>query len=254
MYDYFHFYTSRIYDNNIIVINNTLGLEPKTVLSQWYPTANLYPNRPHEGMYLLRNLPGVEFHVIKLPPKPLVIGCKKIFDDLRVKINKHYKITDINRDKWNEWFVKHTPRDEDAVNYVRSHRYVCPLMQFFKYGIHNVPTSWQALLPVNSFSIFPAHIVVALPSVQCQFDRHGAMTPYMQVDIREDGEADSVIGRYERLRVAEFARMKRLQGKRLKEIISRKVKDNGAKYPHSGTIEKLSSLIFTCDLQFASMR
>eukprot|EP01035_Chromulina_nebulosa_P021534 gene21534-27882_t len=67
-------------------------------------------------------------------------------------------------------------------------------------------------------------------------------------------EADSVIGRYERLRVSEFARLKRLQGKRLKEIIIRKVKDNGAKYPHSGTIEKLSSLIFTCDLQFTSMR
>ena len=137
-----------------IIINNTTGLEPKTVLSQWYPTANLYPNRPHEGMYLLRNLPGVEFYVVKLPPKPLVSGCKKIFDDLRVKINKHYRITDTNREKWNEWFSKHSPRDEDAVNYVRSHRYVCPLMQFFKYGIHNVPTSWQALLPVDFFFNF----------------------------------------------------------------------------------------------------
>ena len=237
-----------------MTIINNIGLEPKTVLSQWYPTANLYTNRPPEGIYLLRDLPGVEFHVMKLPPKPLVSGCKKVFDDLKAKINKHYRISDRNRDKWNEWFLKHSPRDESAVNYIRSHRYVCPLMQYFKQGIQNVPTSWQALLPVNSFSIFPNNIVVALPSVQCQFDRHGALTPYMQVDIHEDGEADSVIGRYERLRVTEFARMKRLQGKRLKDIVIRKVKENGAKYPHSGTIEKLCSLIFTCDLQFASMR
>ena len=128
------------------------------------------------------------------------------------------------------------------------------MMQYFKIGVQNIPTSWQALLPVNSFSIFPNNIVVALPSVQCQFDRHGATAPFMQVDIHGADEADSVIGRYERLRVSEFARLKRLQGKRLKEIVIRKVKENGAKYPHSGTIEKLSSLIFTCDSQFTSMR
>ena len=75
----------------------------------------------------------------------------------------------------------------------------------------------------------------------------------MQIDTNE-GETDSVIGRYERLRVSEFARMKRLQGRRLKEIVTRKVKDNGAKFPHTGTIDKLSSLIFTCDLNFSLMR
>ena len=232
----------------------TIGLEPKTVLSQWYPTANLYPNRPHEGMYLLKDLPGVEFHVMKLPPKPLIVGCKKMFDELKLKVNKHYKITDEKRRLWNEWFARNTPRNEDVGSFILSHRYVCPLMQYFKIGVHNIPSSWAALLPSNSFSIFPANIVVALPTVQCQFDKHGAATPFMQVDIHEAGAADSVIGRYEHMRVSEFARLKRLQGKRLKEIVTRKVKDNGAKYPHSGTIEKLSSLIFTCDLQFTSMR
>ena len=220
-----------------------------------FPTANLYyPNRPHEGMYLLRDLPGVDFHVMKLPPKPLIIGCKKIFDNLKLKVNKHYRISDEKRQLWYEWFARNSPRNEDAGSYVQTHRYVCPLMQYFKKGIQNVPSSWTALLPTNSFSIFPTNIVVALPSVQCQFDRHGAATPFMQVDIHEADESDSVIGRYELLRVSEFARLKRLQGKRLKEIVTRKVKDNGAKYPHSGTIEKLSSLIFTCDLQFTSMR
>ncbi len=231
-----------------------IGLEPKTVLSQWYPTANLYANRPHEGMYLLRNLPGVDFHTIKLPPKPLIVGCKKVFDDLKLKINKHYRITDTKRTMWNEWFSRHAPRDEDAGSYTRTHRYVCPLMYYFKSGVQNIPSSWAALLPTNSFSIFPANIVVALPSVQCQFDRHGAAAPFMQVEIHEAGQADSVIARYEQLRISEFARMKRLQGKRLKEIVTRKVKENGAKYPHSGTIEKLSGIIFTCDSQFTFMR
>ena len=95
--------------------------------------------------------------------------------------------------------------------------------------------------------------MIALPSVQNQFDRQGAPTPYMQIEANE-GEADSVIGRYELLRISEFARMKRLQGRRLKEIVIRKVKDNGSKFPQSGTIEKLSGLVFTCDLNFSLMR
>ena len=114
---------------------------------------------------------------------------------------------------WNQWFAGNSPRDEDANNYVRTHRYVCPLIQYFKIGVQNIPATWQPLLPANSFSIFPSNIVVALPSVQNQFDRQGAATPYMQIDTTNDGEADSVIGRYERLRVSEFARMKRLQGR-----------------------------------------
>ena len=242
--------------NNKILHNiysYAIGLEPKTVLSQWYPTANLYRNRPHEGMYLLNHMPGLEFHSLKLPPKPLIQGCKQVFDELKLKINQHYKVTDHKRHMWNQWFVSNSPRDEDANNYVRTHRYVCPLVQYFKRGVHNIPTTWQPLLPTNSFSIFPTNIVVALPSVQSQFDRQGATTPYMQIDTNE-GETDSVIGRYERLRVSEFARMKRLQGRRLKEIVTRKVKDNGAKFPHTGTIDKLSSLIFTCDLNFSLMR
>ena len=205
-------------------------------------------------MYLLTRMPGLEFHSLKLPPKPLIPGCKQVFDELRLKINQHYKVTDNKRLMWNQWFAANSPRDEDANNYVRTHRYVCPLIQYFKIGVQNIPATWQPLLPANSFSIFPSNIVVALPSVQNQFDRQGAATPYMQIDTTNDGEADSVIGRYERLRVSEFARMKRLQGRRLKEIVTRKVKDNGSKFPHSGTIEKLSGLIFTYDLNFSLMR
>lgn len=46
----------------------------------------------------------------------------------------------------------------------------------------------------------------------------------------------------------EISRIKKLQGKKLKHIVGRKVKHNGATYASSGTIEKQAMLIFDCDI------
>ena len=54
------------------------GLEPKTVLSQWYPHKGLY-GRDVEGMHLLLEVPSILSTQLKVPPKPLIPGCIKIF-------------------------------------------------------------------------------------------------------------------------------------------------------------------------------
>ena len=70
------------------------GLEPTTVLSQWYPHRGLYGSDV-EGMHLLLEVPSIPSNQLKLPPKSLVPGCVKIFTDLRSDINKHYNIDSV---------------------------------------------------------------------------------------------------------------------------------------------------------------
>ena len=229
-------------------------MEPKTVLSQWYPTKNQYQNRPVEGMYLLSALPSLSNRQLNLPPKPLIKGCKEILDDLKTRINEHYGIGDPSRLSWNNWFALHAPANEDVNAYVVTHRYTCPLAGYFKASVNYQP-NWKIPLPVCSFSIFPPNTVIALPSVRNQFDTQGTSAPFQEISSDQNGEEDNnILRQYTLVKVQELERLKRLKGARLKELLSRRLKENGAKYSLSGVIEVLCSTLFECNVHFLSSR
>ena len=120
-------------------------------------------------MYLLHTLPSLEDHLTKLPPKALVEGCNETLENLQIRINSHYSIGDVDLAKWNCFFKDSIPEDEARIDlYMKTHRYICPLASYFKERNQYCP-SWTPPVPACSFSIFPAHVVVAMPSVQCQF-------------------------------------------------------------------------------------
>ena len=230
-----------------------VGLEPKTVLSQWYPHRGLY-GRDVEGMHLLLEVPSIPANQLKLSPKRLIPGCVKIFENLRSNINKHYNIDSDDRKAWNEWFRVHMPATEDVNSYVRSHKYLCPLLQIFRFGYQHNPT-WVAQVPKCSFSIFPSNVVIATPSVRSRFDRNGAPTPFMAIE--NDGNGDdslSVISRYTRFKENELSRLKKLKKTGLVSILNRKMKDNGARHAVSGLVDNLCLLVFECNIQFLSTR
>jgi hypothetical protein len=52
----------------------------------------------------------------------------------------------------------------------------------------------------------------------------------------------------------EMARLSKLQGKRLKELLSRRVKAHGSSYPLSGNIPDLCAAINSIDANFFSIR
>lgn len=226
-----------------------VGLEPKTVLSQWYPHRGLY-GRDVEGMHLLLEVPSIPANQLKLSPKRLIPGCVKIFVELRSNINKHYNIDSDDRKAWNEWFRVNMPATED----VRSHKYLCPLLQIFRFGYQHNPT-WVAQVPKCSFSIFPSNVVIATPSVRSRFDRNGAPTPFMAIE--NDGNGDdslSVISRYTRFKENELSRLKKLKKTGLVSMLNRKMKDNGARHAVSGLVDNLCLLVFECNVQFLSTR
>lgn len=231
-----------------------LGLEPKTVLSQWYPHRGLY-GRDVEGMHLLLEVPSIPSHQLKLSPKRLVPGCVKIFDELRSSINRHYNIDSDDRKAWNEWFRVNVPITEDVNTYVRSHKYLCPLLQIFRFGYQHNP-NWVPQVPKCSFSIFPANVVIAMPSVRSRFDRNGAPTPFMAIENDGNNAEDSlsVISRYTRFKDNELTRLKKLKKTGLVSALNRKMKDNGARYPVSGLVDTLCLLVFECNVQFLSTR
>ena len=165
------------------------GLEPKTVLSQWYPTANLYPGRSVEGMYILKDVPVLNDKELTLPPKDLVKECVKTFADLKVGILGHYNISCPNRKEWEIWFNTHEPSSQDVKEYTAKHCYSCPIKNFFKRSIQFKPT-WQPSIPVTSPTIFPSYVVVALPSIQCQFDPHNSFPAYMEIATLQPTGAD----------------------------------------------------------------
>ena len=230
-----------------------LGLEPKTVLSQWYPHRGLY-GRDVEGMHLLLEVPSIPANQLKLSPKRLIPGCVKIFEELRSGINKHYNIDSEDRKAWNEWFRANMPATEDVNSYIRSHKYLCPLLQIFRFGYQHNPT-WVAQVPKCSFSIFPSNVVIAMPSVRSRFDRNGAPTPFMAIE--NDGNGDdslSVISRYTRFKESELSRLKKLKKTGLVSTLNRKMKDNGARHAVSGLVDNLCLLVFECNVQFLSTR
>ena len=230
------------------------GLEPKTVLSQWYPTKNMYPGRPVEGTYLLSALPALALRQWNIPPKPLISGCKAVLDDLKTRINEHYNIGDHHRDNWNTWFANHAPLNENVEEYVLTHRYTCPLAGYFKSNVNYQPR-WEIPRPICSFSIFPPNIVLALPSIRNQFDPQGTSAPFQESSTNEFGEEDNnILRQYTLLRVQEMERMKRLKGARLKELLSRRLKENGAKYSTNAVIDVLCSTLFQCNVHFLSSR
>lgn len=85
-----------------------------------------------------------------------------------------------NRDSWNHWFKQNQPQNDDVSMYIKSHRYYCPMVSYFKPQTQYKP-NWAPTVPKCSFSIFPQTIVIALPSVRSTFDRHSTATPYLQI-------------------------------------------------------------------------
>ncbi len=162
-----------------------------------------------EGMYLLSALPALTTRQLNIPPKPLITGCKAVLDELKTKINEHYNIGDPSRESWNKWFASHAPANENIQDYILT---------------HEIPR------PVCSFSIFPPNVVLALPSIRNQFDPQGTSAPFQEISTSELGEeGNNILRQYTLLRVQEIERMKRLKGARLKELLSRRLKENGAK-------------------------
>jgi hypothetical protein len=106
-----------------------------------------------------------------------------------------------------------------------------------------------------SFSIFPPNIVLALPSIRNQFDPQGASAPFQEISTDEFGdENNNILRQYTAVRVQEMERMKRLKGVRLKELLSRRLKENGAKYSINAVIDVLCSTLFECNVHFLSSR
>jgi len=181
-------------------------------------------------------------------PKQLIHGCTELLADLKLRLNAHYNITDPFRDSWNQWFKRNQPQNDDVAMYIKSHRYYCPMLSYFKPQTQYKP-NWAPTIPKCSFSIFPSTIVIALPSVRSTFDRHSTATPYLQIiDANNEDVEASVRAAYQHYKELEISRIKKLQGKRVKHIVGRKVKHNGATYPSSGTVEKQATLIFDCDI------
>ena len=166
-----------------------LGLEPKTVLSQFYPTSGLYPGRDMEGMYVLLGIP-VMGSIMKLPPKSLIEDCVREFEVLRSRIVSHYPIGDICRKAWTHWFDQHSPLNEDVNSYVLQHEYKCPLASYFRGTIYN--PDWKPSPPINSLSIFPAHVVIAMPSVQCRYDPYNSFPPYLEIPSVSSPDGDEI--------------------------------------------------------------
>lgn len=223
------------------------------MLCQWYPSEGLYKNRTIEGMYLLSSVPVLDEYSVEMIPKPLVQGCRSLMIDLQSRLNLHYNILDPSRNEWNTWFEQNLPVDDecDASIYIMSHSYECPLLSYFKSSYHD--PLWSPPLPETSFSIFPSHVVVAMPSVQWQYDHHGPPAPFMDIDASGTAN-ESIVGKYFNYRASENIRLATLRGKRLKEIINHKVKQYGARYSTSGTIQNLCSIVFECDSNFFAAR
>ena len=190
-----------------------------------------------EGMYLLSALPALGIRQLNIPPKSLITGCKTVIDE-------HYNIGDPSRENWNKWSASHAPANENVQDYILTHRYTCPLAVYFKSSVNYKPT-WEIQRPVCSFSIFPPNVVLALPSA-----------PFQEISALEVGEEanTNMLRQYTLLRVQEMERMKRLKGARLKELLSRRLKENGAKYATHAVIEVLCSTLLECNVHFLSSR
>ena len=204
-------------------------------------------------MHLLLEVPSIPSNQLKLQPKALVPGCVKVFNELRSKINKHYNVDSEHRKAWNEWFRINAPSTEDTNKNVRSHKYLCPLIQKFRSRFQHNP-NWVPQVPRCSFSIFPTNVVIAMPSIRCRFDRSGAPTPFMAIGNDGAGDENSAISRYTRFKDNELSRLKKLQLRGLKSALNRKMKENGARFPVSGLLDTLCLLVFECNVQFLATR
>ena len=94
--------------------------------------------------------------------------------------------------------------------------------------------------------------MLALPSIRNQFDSQGTSAPFQEISALEVGEEanTNILRHYTLLRVQGMERMKRLKGARLKELLSRRLKEKGAKYATHAVIEVLSSPLFECYVHF----
>jgi hypothetical protein len=240
-------------------VGRKTGLEPKTVLSQWYPSPNLYRNRPVEGFYILQcdrdKLPSIPDSAYTMCPKPLVEKCVDVLDDLWRRLELHYTIGDPNRELWRRWFKKHKPINHNATDYIQSHRYECPLLSFFKKGVYHIP-DWCEEEAETSFSIFPSYVVVATPSVQSHWDRQGAPTPYVVIQTggNDDTRASTVLVRYGAYKLAETTRYMQFTSAHLTKRVNRKHKHNGLRYSSAGNKDKLALFLHECDANFFTMR
>jgi hypothetical protein len=193
-----------------------------------------------------------------MAPKPLVEGSQDVLLSLKHRIMSYYDVSkdDVFRKDWEKWFMRHLPDNEDANEYMSYQKYKCPLLSYFKRSTFNEPI-WTPGEPLTSFSIFPSNIVVALPSVQCRYDHHGTAKPYMVITTGNENSiehSNSLLSRYSKIKDHEFTRLRNLGKVRLVDIVSRKHKFNGGRYGVTGTLDKLSSLVFDCNINFTALR
>jgi hypothetical protein len=80
------------------------GLEPKTVLSCWYPTPNLYSGRPVEGTYILNLIPSIPVTSTYMVPCDIVQGSRKVLEELRDRIFLEYDASQ-RRNEREEWKI-----------------------------------------------------------------------------------------------------------------------------------------------------
>jgi hypothetical protein len=144
--------------------------------------------------------------------------------------------------------------EEDTLQYMKTVKYRSPLIELFRKNQQNLKSRWNIEQPKTSFSVFPPHVVVALPTIRNRFDQEGAFnTPFMEID-NDITDGASPATRYNLYKAAELTRLQKRVKNDLIHIIQRKVKVTGARYSFSGTIQKIAGLIFECDFLYFGLR
>ncbi len=124
-----------------------------------------------------------------LIPKALVTDCVSNFSALKTRIISHYNIGCPIRKEWELWFTENEPKSIYVEEYIEWQKYSSPLNQYFWTNISHVP-QWEPSVPVTSSTIFPSYVVVALPTVQCQFDRNNSFPAFKEMDTHQPTGAD----------------------------------------------------------------
>ena len=100
-----------------------------------------------------------------------------------------------------------------------------------------------------------SNIVLALLSIRNKFDPQSTSAPFQEISTDEFGdENNNILRQYTLVKVQEMDRMKRLKGVRLKELLSRRLKENGAKYSTNAVIDVFCFTLFQCNVHFLSSR
>jgi hypothetical protein len=162
------------------VIGQFTGLEPVTTIVRWYPAAEINPDQPVEGFYLLRSLPDCAEPFLK--PQPFPEGCAGA---ISLTINAVHKYFDIVNDKsvreeWKAWSILWRPMSDSADDYVRRLQqrrqvYHQPLKAMLYDPTKEIITHhWDFVAPlaanINPDFQWPPILAAAMNSVQSEFN------------------------------------------------------------------------------------